>query len=126
QLVGIAEHPGFHLLGDHRVLSRAGHLQVSSLHGSVTSAHGVRGCRHFITRLSAAALTLRYAGIATRLGSAMSDITPHLNAVEADLLGDLVSAALRHLDVMAERGDAQHAPAASDHALAVQRGAGVG
>ena len=56
---------------------------------------------------------------------AVADVAAELHAVEADGVDRLVGALLRRLDVVAERGDAEHAAAGGDD-LAVLRGrAGV-
>ena len=55
----------------------------------------------------------------------MAYVAPHLHAGELDLLGDLVGAHLRRPDIVAQGGDAQHAPAAGDDVLAREGSAGV-
>src|SRR3972149_8966362 len=62
---------------------------------------------------------------AARFYGAMAYVAAALHAVKAYAVDDMVSAVPRHFDRVAERGDAQHAPAVGDRLALGECGAGV-
>src|SRR6185369_16681441 len=95
-----------------------------------SSAATMRACRSERYSATSAAIgwfAMKASGFA-RLGrgnGAVADVAAVLHAIEADAVHGLIGAALRHLDGIPERGDAQHAPARGYGLLARQRRAGV-